>query len=210
MRVVVFGSTGKAGQEVLHQALDRGHEVVAYARNPGRIAFRHEALTVVQGELLDAAMREMAISGSDCIISLLGPGGNVKDTALSDGVKSIIASMEKAGVKRLIQIATVSASDPRDGRDLRLAVMVALVKRLVPGAYAEIVRIGEAVRGSRLDWTLVRVPLLNDKLLTRNIRVGYLGQKTVGTAISRADLAWFMLEQAKNSAYVRMAPVISN
>ena len=158
----------------------------------------------------DITLLETVIAGADCVISLLGPGGNAKDTALSDGVKSIIATMEKVGVRRLIQIATVSASDPKDGRDLRFGLMVALVKRLVPGGYAEIVRIGEAVRKSRLDWTLVRVPLLNDKPQTRNVRVGYLGQKAVTTAISRADLAWFMLEQANRDEYVRMAPVISN
>lgn len=66
------------------------------------------------------------------------------------------------------------------------------------------------MRASRLDWTLVRVPLLNEKPPTKSVRVGYLGQKIVGTAISRADLAWFMLEQATKDEYVRKAPVISN
>ena len=133
MRIAVFGSTGKAGQEVLRQALDRGYSVVGYARNPGKIELKHEALTVVHGELAELALVERAIAGADCVISLLGPGGNTPDTALSDGVKNVIATMEKVGVTRLIQIATVSAADPHDGRDLRFGLMVALVKRMVPG-----------------------------------------------------------------------------
>jgi hypothetical protein len=82
--------------------------------------------------------------------------------------------------------------------------------RTQSGAYAEIVRIAEAVRASRLDWTLVRVPLLNEKPQTKSVRVGYLGQGTVKTAISRSDLAWFMLEQVKRDDHVRKAPAISN
>lgn len=210
MRIVVFGSTGKAGQEVLRQALDRGYTVVAYARNPGKIEMKQDALAIVHGDLADLSSLEKAITGADCVISLLGPGGNTRDTALSDGVKNIIAAMEKDGVKRLIQIATVSVTDPHDGKDFRFGLMVALVKRVVPGGYAEIVRIGEAVRASRLDWTLVRVPLLNEKQQTKSVRAGYLGQKIVKSAISRADLAWFMLEQTQKDQYVQKAPVISN
>jgi putative NADH-flavin reductase len=210
MRIVVFGSTGKAGQETVRQAIERGHAVMAYARSPGKIDFKHEALTVVQGSLEDTVLLERVITGADCVISLLGPGGNTRDTALSDGVGNIIAAMEKVGIRRLIQIATASARDPQDRRDLRFGLMVTLIKRMAPGAYAEIVRIAEAVRASRLDWTLVRVPLLNEKPQTKSVRVGYLGQGTVKTAISRADLAWFMLEQVKSDDHVRKAPAISN
>jgi hypothetical protein len=88
--------------------------------------------------------------------------------------------------------------------------MATLIKRMAPGAYAEIVRITEAVRASRLDWTLVRGPLLNEKPQTKSVHVGYLGQGTVKTAISRADLAWFMLEQLKKHDHVRKAPAVSN
>jgi hypothetical protein len=51
---------------------------------------------------------------------------------------------------------------------------------------------------------------LNEKPQTKSVRVGYLGQGTVKTAISRADLAWFMLEQVKRDDHVRKAPAISN
>ena len=41
MRIVVFGSAGKAGREAVRQALERGHAVIAYARNLGKIDFKH-------------------------------------------------------------------------------------------------------------------------------------------------------------------------
>jgi len=57
---------------------------------------------------------------------------------------------------------------------------------------------------------LVRVPLLNEKALTKKIRMGFLGQRIVKTSLSRADLAWFMLEQVNSRKLIQEAPVISN
>jgi hypothetical protein len=42
-----------------------------------------------------------------------------------------------------------------------------------------------------------------------DVKVGYLG-KGVGSRISRADIAAFMVKQADSDTYLRQAPVISN
>jgi putative NADH-flavin reductase len=210
MRIAVFGSTGKTGQEVVKQALERGYEVIAYARNPDKMGKHHPKLTISKGELNDMEAISQAISGTNAVISLLGPGGNLKDNSLSEGVKNIILIMEKHGISRLIQIATPSSSDPHDKRDYLFGFLVGLVKRTMPNVYAEIGRIGDAVRNSKLNWTLIRVPFLNEKPLTKKLRIGYMGENKVKLPLSRADLAWFMLEQLQNNEYVKKAPFISN
>ena len=53
MKIVLWGATGLTGREVLHQALEGGHEVQAVARNPGLIEAEHANLTVVQGDALN-------------------------------------------------------------------------------------------------------------------------------------------------------------
>ena len=37
MKLLIFGATGGTGRELLKQALKRGHNVTAYARNPAKI-----------------------------------------------------------------------------------------------------------------------------------------------------------------------------
>jgi len=37
MKLVIFGSTGGTGRELVKQALEQGHMVTAYARNPVKI-----------------------------------------------------------------------------------------------------------------------------------------------------------------------------
>jgi len=44
---------------------------------------------------------------------------------------------------------------------------------------------------------------------SRKIRVGYLGRGEVGTWISRADIAYFMLKQMQDTKYLRQASAIS-
>ena len=65
------------------------------------------------------------------------------------------------------------------------------------------------VRASDRDWTIVRVPMLTNSPAAGSLKIGYLGQG-VGTRLSRADLAAFMLRQVDNTTYLRQAPVVSN
>ena len=210
MKITVFGSTGKTGREVVRQALDREYIVTAYARNPQKLDMTHPNLSVVSGELSDKDAIKSAIQGADCVISALGPYFSVSDTVLSDGVINILSTMEECDVNRIIQLSTISSPDPNDGKDFRAKLLVGMVKRSYYGSYAEIVRIGRMVRNSNLDWTLVRITLLNNRPLSKELRVSYPGQKIVRSTVSRADLAWFMLEQVESAEHSRKAPAISN
>ena len=45
MKILVSGATGNVGRLVVEQALARGHEVVALARNPQNLQLEHPNLT---------------------------------------------------------------------------------------------------------------------------------------------------------------------
>ena len=52
--------------------------------------------------------------------------------------------------------------------------------------------------------------MLTSKPASGKIRAGYLGRKQVGTNVSRADLAAFLLAQAGDTTWLRQAPAVSN
>lgn len=210
MKLAIFGATGGTGKLLLEQALEAGDHVVAFVRNPSKLNIRHERLTVMQGELADEAMVEHAVSDADAVISVLGPRGGSKGKPITRGMQNIIEAMKKQHVRRLIISSTLSAKDPNDLPDLRAKVLINLVKFTMHAAYEEIVSVAETVRKSELDWTIVRLTTLNNNAKSGKIRVGYLGRGKVGSRISRADLAEFMLKQVKDTKYLRQAPVISN
>jgi putative NADH-flavin reductase len=212
MRLALFGATGPTGIQLIEQTLAAGNQVFAYARNPSKIGTRHERLMIVQGELSDAGAIERTVSGADAVISVLGPrrGEDRNSKPLTLGMQNILSAMQKTGVRRLIITSTPSASDPNDLPEFKFKILVGLIKTMMHRAYEEIVDVARLVRESDTEWTIVRVSMPNNNTGTGNIRAGYLGKNEVGTSISRADLAAFLLQQVEDTTWLRQAPAISN
>src|SRR5262249_47161991 len=72
MKVLVFGATGGTGRQIVRQALEQGHVVTAFARDPGKIRLVHNNLRVVRGDTLEPAAIETAVAGQDAVMSALG------------------------------------------------------------------------------------------------------------------------------------------
>ena len=58
MKIAVFGATGGTGKQVVQQALAAGDQVTALVRDPAKLAIENANLTVVTGNVLDAAKVE--------------------------------------------------------------------------------------------------------------------------------------------------------
>jgi len=202
VRIVIFGATGETGKQLVEQALATGNEVVVYARNPSKLNVSHEHLTVIQGELSDAALIETAVKDTGAVLSALGPRGGSKNKPLTQGIQNIIAAMKKQGISRLIVTSTLSAKDPKDKPDFKTKALVNLVKTTMHAAYEDIVGSAETVRVSDLEWTIVRLAALNNKPKSEKVKVGYVGTGEVGMSISRADIADFMLKQIEDTKYL--------
>jgi putative NADH-flavin reductase len=210
MRITIFGATGETGKQLVEQALAEGNEVVAFVRNPSKLNITDKNLTILKGELTDDALIENAVRGSDAVISVLGPRGGSRNKPLTQGMHNIIEAMKKQGVRRLIISSTLSAKDPNDLPEFRFKALVTFVRVTMHAAYEEIVSVADTVRASNLDWTIVRLTMLNNNHKSGKVRAGYLGRGEVGTWISRADIADFMLKQIQDAKYLRQAPAISN
>ena len=125
-------------------------------------------------------------------------------------MQNIIAAMKSQGIRRLIMTSTLSAKDSKDKPDFKTKAMVNLVKTTMHAAYEDIVNVAETVRASDLDWTIVRLAILNNKPKSGKVKAGYVGTGEVATQISRADIADFMLKQITDTKYLHEAPAISN
>ena len=75
-KILVVGATARTADELIPQALWRGHEVIALARRPYRVRYApHPRLTIVKGDVYDQASIEAALSGDgrEIILSIYGP-----------------------------------------------------------------------------------------------------------------------------------------
>jgi len=94
-KIAIIGATGRAGSQLLEEALRRGHSVTAIARNPAKIGNRAGVVSKAV-DVLDGAALQAAIAGHDAVIS----AAHFSTIA----PKAVIEPVRKAGVKRLLVV----------------------------------------------------------------------------------------------------------
>ena len=85
MKLAIFGATGKTGIELVKQALEQGHAVTAFVRDPARLDIKDGNLTLVTGDVFDPASVAQAVEGQDAVICALGASSASTVTRLSEG-----------------------------------------------------------------------------------------------------------------------------
>ena len=208
MKLTVFGSTGRTGRELLKQALDLGHDVVACARTPAKLDdLKHERLRVVQGDVLDPSVVGDAVAGQQAVLFAVGTGPE-RTTLREDGTRTVIEAMGKAGVPRLICLSSLGVGDSR--ANLSFFTKYVIVSVFLRHAFADHERQEAVVKRSALDWIIVRPPHLTDGPRTGVYRHGFpTTDRQIGGKISRADVADFMLKQLTDDTYLRQTPGVS-
>ncbi len=209
MKIAIFGGSGRTGQHVVKQALEKGHQVVVLARNPDKLTINHPDLKIIQGDVKDLNAVQQTITEVEAVLSVLGPTSNQPIFDVSQGMTNILTAMEKDGVRRLVITAGAGVGDPNDEPKFFNHMMNFLLKMMAKNVLADMSQVVEMTRASDLDWTVVRLPMLTDDPKTGNVKVGYVG-KGMGSRISRADIAEFMLSQLTDQTYIHKSPAISN
>jgi putative NADH-flavin reductase len=174
MKLLVFGSTGSIGRELLKQALEYGHTVTAFARDPSKLDFKHLNLKEAQGDAMDFPSVEQAVQGQDAVLCSLGAGS--KGTVRSEGTRNIVRAMEKTGVRRFICQSTLGVGDSWD--NLSFLWKYIMFKGFLRQAYADHVSQEDYVKQSRLDWTIVRPGAFTDGNRTGEYRHGFRRQNS--------------------------------
>lgn len=205
MKVIVFGATGTIGTILVRRALEQGHEVAAFTRDPAKVEQRHERLAVIRGEVTDTAATTTAVAGHDAVVVVLGGGraGNVR----APGTRAVVQAMGAAGVRRLIVQSTLGAGDSRGNLNfLWKRIMFGMLLR---AAYADHQEQERIVMESDLDWTIVRPGAFTDGPRTGAYRHGFGPDERTNLKIARADVADFLLAQLDEDTYLRRTPALS-
>lgn len=209
MRIVIFGSTGGTGRELVNQALERGWEVIAFARQPAQLAIKHPRLYPVQGDVLDPRAVADAVEGADVALSALGvrlgqPPGMVR----SEGTRHIVRALEAAGISRFVSVSTLGVGDSRQ----RQSAMARWLLPRIIGAerLAEAERQEQIIADSILGWTILRPARLVDGPASHSYRLGTSLSTGITSQTRRADLATALLDQLTDETFLHQCPAIIN
>jgi len=207
MKLTIFGATGKTGIELVKQALEQGHNVTAFVRDPARLAIEDEKLTFFTGDVFDPANVAQAVQGQDAIVCALGAGSDLKKTTVrTTGTINIINAMQKQDVKRLMVVTAMGVGDSWDTLSLFNKFFFATLLR---SSRADHESQEVAVKESGLDWTIVRPSGLTDTPRTGVYDVGEnISADT--SKIARADVADLILKGLEQDDLIGKAVTITN
>lgn len=208
MKLIVFGSTGGTGREIVKQALDQGHHVTAYARSASKVEdLQHPKLELVIGDVLDLFSVEKAIEGKDAVFITIGAAAS-RSNIREAGTRNIVNAMQKRGVRRLVCQSSLGIGDSR--ANLSFFTKHIVVDIFLRHAFADHERQEEVVENCSLDWVIVRPPHLKDGPRTGNYHFGFATtDRQIKGWISRADVADFMLKQISDDSCLHKFPGVS-
>ncbi len=108
MKIAIVGASGNVGQRLVKEATDRGHEVIAIARNPGSIE-ASDKVKVVQADVTSAEGAS-ALEGADAAILSVRFQGTDFDQLMSN--------VKKSGVPRVLVVGGAASLEVAPGKVL--------------------------------------------------------------------------------------------
>jgi len=209
MNILIIGSTGGTGKQLVIQALDRDHNVTAFARKPSKINIKHDRLKVIKGNVLNVDSLRNAMAEQDIVICALGHKKWLYPTKiLSEGTRNIIATMREYGVKRLICETSLGLGETTGKMGIYYTFFV--IPFILPFYFWDKRKQEKIIQSSELDWTIIRPGALNNRRARGSYREGFkIGNWFYTVRISRADVADFMLNQIDDNKYIHSKPGVS-
>lgn len=149
MNVVLFGASGMIGSRVQQELIRRGHSITAVTRNPDKVRAADGKVGAVKGDLTDAAQVAVLVKGADAVVSAYAPPPSAVEM-LQTAMRSLIAGLNKAGVRRLIAVGGAGSLEVAPGTQLVDTQGFPAEWKAIALAHRDALRI---LKGADLDWT---------------------------------------------------------
>ncbi|MET8830493.1 NAD(P)H-binding protein [Streptomyces sp. NPDC004610] len=212
-KVCIVGASGKLGQYMVRQALERGYEVVGVCRERSvpKLAGFEGRITVVPGDTDDREVIRRAVEGCDGVLTVLVPWG-VRQ--YSSGTAQAVLDFARPGARLVFSCGWHIT---RDGKDrysrlftlgLRAATVIGKLVR-----FAEIDDQVEACRrifASDTRWTVVRGSSLEEgESQGLPVWAEHVGDPLLASDLTRrVDFALFMVAALTDDSLIQQAPAI--
>jgi len=220
--ILLLGATGVSGQAIIKEAmaLPSPPKLTLYVRSTSKLPPDIEThARVVIGALGDEESLATAMDGVDTVVSVMGAYPSLSafiwrntETPLAEDLKIVLKVMKSKGIRRILALSTPAYYVHPETRPLYMRVWVLLPHILLPQANAEMVAIAKAVAAEdELDWTIFRVPYLNEGSADLPVWAGLLGPDYKGSLqLSRASQARWILKEIEQRVWIKGAPSLGN
>jgi uncharacterized protein YbjT (DUF2867 family) len=206
-KVAVLGGTGKSGQYLVRQLISLGYPVRLLLRNPANQQNLNPLIEMITGDARDSGAVQAVVTGCQAVISTLGqPKGELP--IFSDASRNVIRAMDFFQIKRYIVTTGLNVDTPLDEKGNYAASATDWMKANYPKTTADKQVEWEILASSDLDWTLVRLPLIELSEQDTGIKISLVD--CPGEKINAGSLAGFLVRQLEDKSYLKQSPFIAN
>lgn len=206
MKVAIIGATGFVGRRVVDEALARGLQVTAIARQKKDLP-DNANLTIALGDVADDPWLAQQLAGHDVVISAYNPGWAEADLyeKTAKGAQQILAAVKQSAVKRLLYVGGAGSLEVAPG--VELVDTPQFPENIRPGAQAVRDLRNALKKETQLDWTyLSPAALLEPGKRTGQFRLGTTQLLMKGDApanISVEDLAVAIIDEVEKPQFIK-------
>ena len=204
MKIALFGATGMIGQRILREALQRGHDVTAIARDQSGVTAQNSTLRTITGDILDPQSVAQVVTGHDVVITAYGPGSGDPQTLVT-AARALIIGLKQAGVKKLVIVGGAGTLEVAPG--VQLLDTGKLPKEWMPLvlAHRDAFNVYKAEAGD-LDYSYFSpAALIEPGERTGKFRLGgdqLLTDEQGNSRISAEDYAVALVDEAENPQHI--------
>lgn len=215
--ILVFGATGQSGIDFCTIALESGHRLTLYLRNPDKLSSslkENANVEVLKGTFEDQeGLKKAAACGAKIFVSFAGPTTNSKGTPVTECMKILFPLLISNGYERALVLGTCSFPAQQDLGAWKWSASIVLIKIIGGSAYQEFNGLGKFVTSqdvNKIKWTLFRVPFLGNGE-AKPVTATFTGTGKDGMFLNRKSAARWVLENlGAESEWIGKAPVLSN
>ncbi|MBS7563441.1 NAD(P)-dependent oxidoreductase [Mucilaginibacter sp. Bleaf8] len=207
MKIAIIGATGFVGPHVVTEALNRGQEVTAFARNPEKLEISHEKLIKQAVDVYNTEILAQLLIGHDAVISTFNAGWTNPDlyNDFLKGSRSIQQAVKQAGISRFIVVGGAGSLEIKPG--VQLVDTAEFPADYKPGATAARDYLNELRQEQELDWTFLSPAInLHPGERTGKFRLGTdqpVFNEHGKNDISVKDLAVALINELENNQFVK-------
>lgn len=215
---------GVSGLVFIQAALKQKNvpQLTLFVRTASKIPATISANTnvrIVEGSLSNDLALEDAMTDVNTVVSFLGAYISLnaavmrtKTTPIADSFPTVFRAMRAKGVKRILALSTPAFLLPEDQLSWKWYMYLCIPPAFAPQGNAEMAAIAKQLAAqSDLDWTVFRIPHLNDGAADLPMEAGALGPQYRGTTeLSRASMVRWVLKEIEQGNWVKDAPVLGN
>ncbi|KGR74278.1 NAD(P)-dependent oxidoreductase [Ureibacillus sinduriensis] len=207
-KIAIIGGTGKVGRHIAKRALENGHHVRMFVRNPDKLTFKDARVEIVRGNVEN--QEDIKNLLHDCQVVINTFGQPLKEKQIYSSVtKSILEVMADLKIPRYIGVTGGSLTIEGDRKSFINRIGAKLFEILYCGMMKDKKAEWDTLNRSKdIDWTLIRLPFIAEGPEIGTIKESLTNMP--GTKITNQDIATFLINQIGTKKYVHKAPFIAN